>query len=643
MGSRGRVSGVLFSVFVSLSCCAVVLPVGGGLLRDVNLASASVSEAYSHKDSATTLYSADNYLKCTSDHHITPRSTNEVKELIQLHASGDQPVKIRATRRGFHSSAGFVCSGSRGSSKKQHAETDTSSGKETDSRATSFTVLLHLMNRVVAVDVERYRLTVEAGMTLLELVNAAEAHDMSVPAGALSLYSNLTVGGIVMASAHGSGFRVAGSLGDLVVRIKWVNAKGEVIVSDLQTENGVKEVRALVGGLGLLGIATEITLQLQPNSRTIVEVRKGLKDTNMVADVKNILERETPHVILFWRPDFGTYKAVMWTQLTDENRDATTLPREYPDGKIGYYIEMEDAVANAVNKLLTKWEGDEAEELASADELNADVCNLSTVLHDVPMFLDADGTPIEHGIIPTKYAMVADDCAPKCSFHVHHMGMFTEDTEFTIKMSQLDEWIEDVKRVVKEEVAEAEARLSKRYGNGKVRWCMPPGYFWLRFGQANKNLLSTAAGSEDVVHVQWSHLHSASIPNKLCKQSRVAETLEQLTLCKYKGRPHWGKNHERIFTHPHCKVRDNYPATNIAEMQEMQNLHDPKRVFEPELFQNILQKTGPEYSELCTPHFWCYCKDDVHCPAGHQCLASSSFPEYKTCKLASSDYQHGEL
>ncbi|XP_024379015.1 probable L-gulonolactone oxidase 4 [Physcomitrium patens] len=643
MGSRGRVSGVLFSVFVSLSCCAVVLPVGGGLLRDVNLASASVSEAYSHKDSATTLYSADNYLKCTSDHHITPRSTNEVKELIQLHASGDQPVKIRATRRGFHSSAGFVCSGSRGSSKKQHAETDTSSGKETDSRATSFTVLLHLMNRVVAVDVERYRLTVEAGMTLLELVNAAEAHDMSVPAGALSLYSNLTVGGIVMASAHGSGFRVAGSLGDLVVRIKWVNAKGEVIVSDLQTENGVKEVRALVGGLGLLGIATEITLQLQPNSRTIVEVRKGLKDTNMVADVKNILERETPHVILFWRPDFGTYKAVMWTQLTDENRDATTLPREYPDGKIGYYIEMEDAVANAVNKLLTKWEGDEAEELASADELNADVCNLSTVLHDVPMFLDADGTPIEHGIIPTKYAMVADDCAPKCSFHVHHMGMFTEDTEFTIKMSQLDEWIEDVKRVVKEEVAEAEARLSKRYGNGKVRWCMPPGYFWLRFGQANKNLLSTAAGSEDVVHVQWSHLHSASIPNKLCKQSRVAETLEQLTLCKYKGRPHWGKNHERIFTHPHCKVRDNYPATNIAEMQEMQNLHDPKRVFEPELFQNILQKTGPEYSELCTPHFWCYCKDDVHCPAGHQCLASSSFPEYKTCKLATSDSQYAVL
>lgn len=639
MEPRGRASGVWFSVFVSLSCCAVVLPVGGGLLRDVNLASASVSEAYSHKDSATTLYSADNYLKCTSDHHITPRSTNEVKELIQLHASGDQPVKIRATRRGFHSSAGFVCSGSRGSSKKQYAETDASSGKETDSRAASFTVLLHLMNRVVAVDVERYRLTVEAGMTLLELVNAAEAHDMSVPAGALSIYSNLTVGGVIMASGHGSG----GSLGNLVVGIKWVNAKGEVIVRDSQTEDGVKEVRALVGGLGLLGIATEITLQLQPNSRTIVEVRKGLKDTNMVADVKNILERETPHVILFWRPDFGTYKAVMWTQLSDKNRGATTLPKDYPNGKIGYMVPVDDGFASDWSELLVKWEGDEAEESASADELNADICNLSEFLHDVSIFFDADGTPIEHGIIPTKYAMVADDCTPKCFFHVHHMGMFIEDTEFTIKMSQLDEWIEDVKRIVKAELVEAEARLSKRYGNGKVRRCMPPGYFWFRFGQGNKNLLSTAAGSEDVVHVQWTHVHSALIPNKLPKQSRVAETLEQLTLCKYKGRPHWGKNNERIFAHPDCKVRDNYPATNIAEMQEMQNQHDPKRVFEPELFQNILQKTGPEYSELCTLHFWCYCKDDAHCPAEHQCRPSSSFPEYKTCKLASSDYQHGEL
>ena len=41
-----------------------------------------------------------------------------------------------------------------------------------------------------------------------------------------------------------------------------------------------------MGGLGLLGIVTEIALQLQPNSRTIVELRRGLSDARMVPKLK---------------------------------------------------------------------------------------------------------------------------------------------------------------------------------------------------------------------------------------------------------------------------------------------------------------------------------------------------------------------
>ena len=40
----------------------------------------NVSEAYSQYDGATTLYSAYNYLKCTSDHHVTVTSTNEIRD-----------------------------------------------------------------------------------------------------------------------------------------------------------------------------------------------------------------------------------------------------------------------------------------------------------------------------------------------------------------------------------------------------------------------------------------------------------------------------------------------------------------------------------------------------------------------------------
>jgi L-gulonolactone oxidase len=349
---------------MAVLCTVVVSCDGGGVLRDSRFAAGGVSEAFSHVDSDTTLYSSDNYLKCTSDYHVTPRSTEEVREVIKGYiTAGYERVKIRATRRGFHSSTGFVCSGVRGSSKKEY-------GGETEaSVSTSVTLLLHEMNRVVDVDVERWRMTVEAGMTLLGLVNGMEAAGMSAPAGALSIYANLTVGGVIMASAHGSGGGTVGSLGDLVRKVKWVNAGGEVIVSDSETERGAKEVRALVGGLGLLGVATEFTLQLRPNSRTVVETRKKLKDTNIVADLKRIMELETPHVIAFWRPDFGTYKLMLWKQV-DEGK-AGTLPKFYPNGSIGYLTQIDAKLSSAWSELLRMWEEDAAEESVAADVLNA--------------------------------------------------------------------------------------------------------------------------------------------------------------------------------------------------------------------------------------------------------------------------------
>jgi L-gulonolactone oxidase len=272
----------LAAVFVLLSCsCASA----DGRARNVHLPRREiVSEAFSHGDEGATLYSSDNYLKCTSDILVSPTTTQEVSDLIRLYTSRHSRVKIRATRRGFHSSAGFVCSGRRDSSKKEHR-----GGGARDGDVVAVTMLLHLLNRVVDVDEERRRVTVEAGMTLLELAHAAEANAMAVPAGAFSMYANLTVGGVVMASAHGSGLGSVSSLGDLVRAVKWVNAKGEVVVSDVATERGAKEVRGLVGALGLLGVATEFTFQLQENSRTVVETWTGLEDAEIVADVKRIL------------------------------------------------------------------------------------------------------------------------------------------------------------------------------------------------------------------------------------------------------------------------------------------------------------------------------------------------------------------
>lgn len=376
----------MFRIVVLLQIWSAQLAMAG--VSDI-LEQRHVSEALSQRaDTATTLYSADGFLICISDLHITPTSTEEVSDLIKLHTSGDKPVKIRASRRGSHSTAGFVCPGARGSTKLEHdAAADLKITDEVDG-VTSITLLLHLMNHAVSVEAEQYKLTVEAGMTLLGLADAAEANNMSVLAGALSIYGNLTLGGVISTSAHGSGLGTTCSLGDLVIKVKWVNARGDIIVSDAQTEKGANEVKALVGGLGLLGIITEFTLQLQPPSLTVVETRNDLDDSNIVPELKAMLKLETPHIISFWRPDLGMYRATLFTQVGSEDALPASAPSFDPKARTVFMAAVDDRIASSRSEMMAAWGNDLAMDSDSTDELNAGQLQTLTLapLFDSPSF-----------------------------------------------------------------------------------------------------------------------------------------------------------------------------------------------------------------------------------------------------------------
>lgn len=89
--------GVIMALL--LLCCSVdvvvIAQLGGHLPRGprhTDLAMAGVSEAFSHDNSDTTLYSADNYLKCSSLQHVTPKSTEEIASLIKGYTSHPEHV-----------------------------------------------------------------------------------------------------------------------------------------------------------------------------------------------------------------------------------------------------------------------------------------------------------------------------------------------------------------------------------------------------------------------------------------------------------------------------------------------------------------------------------------------------------------------
>lgn len=85
-------------------------------------------------------------------------------------------------------------------------------------------------------------------------------------------------------------------------------------------------------------------------------------------------------------------------------------------------------------------------------------------MFDMLMFKDVDGMLIDYGIFCINFVMVFGDCSFKCMYNVYYMGIFMEDMEFMIKFLQLEDWVYDVKIVVRIEFVEIEVCLSYCYG-----------------------------------------------------------------------------------------------------------------------------------------------------------------------------------
>jgi hypothetical protein len=56
-------------------------------------------------------------------------------------------------------------------------------------------------------------------------------------------------------------------------------------------------------------------------------------------------------------------------------------------------------------------------------------------------------------------------------------------------------------------------------------------------------------------------------------------------VCRYNGRPHWGKSRERVFTSTKCPIRDLYP--NLGHQLRLKSHYDPAKLFETALITTI--------------------------------------------------------
>ena len=184
---------------------------------------------------------------------LRPNSTEQVAKILSLATETRTPIVPQGGNTGLVG-AGVPLRGSEG----------------------AVVVSLSRMNRILDVDPDTNTMTVEAGVVLQSIQEAADEADRLFPLS-LGSQGSCQIGGNLSSNAGGTGVLAYGNTRDLVMGIEAVLPTGEVMnaLTRLRKDNTGYDLKHLfIGGEGTLGIVTKIVLKLfaRPKGRELAYV-----------------------------------------------------------------------------------------------------------------------------------------------------------------------------------------------------------------------------------------------------------------------------------------------------------------------------------------------------------------------------------
>ncbi|MED6168921.1 L-gulonolactone oxidase 3 [Stylosanthes scabra] len=472
----------------------------------------------------------------------------------------------------------------------------------------TFVISTESYNRQIQIDTANAVVTVDAGVSLRQLIDALEAAGFSLVVS--PYWEGITIGGLISTGAHGSSWwGKGGSVHDHVVGLSIVvpasQSQGYAKILRLEPQDPL--FNAAKVSLGVLGAISKVKLTIEPSFKRSITY-------NFASDV-GLEDLYGEHAKKYEFADITWYPS----QYTAVYRYDSRVPLNTPGNGVFDFIGFQDTLSwvsvavRATETFNEKTRNMLGKCISAATTLAYRKLIANGLKSDGIFFLGYPVIGLQSKMQASGSCLNSPNPATSCPWDPRIKGLFFFETTPILPARVFRDFALDLKKL---------RDINHQY------FCGADNYngIFLRYIKASDAYLGQP---EDSVVVDFNYYRADNASTPRLNQD-IWEELEQIAFFKYGAKPHWGKNRNIAF----LGVDKKFP--NYNKFIEAKQQLDPQNVFSSNWSDEILFGKELEKSDGCALEGLCICSEHRHCSPqnGYYCSHGLVYDDARVCRYS---------